>query len=125
MLLPLYFPNLAYCSSVGTSCIGCNPKHYQVFQCGYDYVCTQQFSCSSLSVSPAVPGGADFLPAQGSEDAQTEGASLPAQVHPQHDRSVPAGWLLLPNLFCHEKIAGRGETLMLIIWFWYSVTWIW
>ena len=78
------------------------------------------FSCWSS----AVPGGAEFLPARGSEDTATEGASLPSQVHPQPARSLSAGWSLLPYLLRHDNITDQGKNLMLNIWFSSSVSWI-
>lgn len=74
--------------------------------------------------SSAVPGGAEFLPARGSEDTAAEGASLPSQVHLQPDCSLSAGWSLLPYLLRHENITEHGTTLMLNIWFSSSVSWI-
>lgn len=77
-----------------------------------------------ICLSSAVPGGAELLPARVSEDARTEGASLPAQVCPEPTRSVSAGCSFLPHLLRHEDVTVWGKTLTQTVWFCDSVSWI-
>lgn len=52
--------------------------------------------------SSALCRGAEIRPVRGSEDAETVGASLPAQAHLQPDHFDTAGRIFLPHLLRHR-----------------------
>lgn len=56
----------------------------------------------------AVPAGAELLLKEGHENIRTEAATLPAQVYPQPDRLMSAGWSLLPHLLQHSCFSAEN-----------------